>query len=316
MTASGAWFATRSLRMTPTNAKHRTAPPARAWLSLGIGAASLLGSAGATRLIGARPTTANRLAFAAMGVCDIAYGLSLLGGGTPKRWAWLRVAADVANLSVLGTRFAPQQLRGPAFGSLLAAGAGLALIDTLAAAGTSNGRGEHTQHSVYVNATTTIRRSPEEVYRFWRDFSNMPRFMAHVESVTELHGYTTWKARASLGPAISWDAQITSDRPGEEIRWRSVDDSPLANHGGVYFRRAPGGRGTEVHVHLGFEPPLGAVGEGIAKLFQALPREQMSADLRRLKQLLEVGEIVRSDASVHKGMHPAQPAAEKIGAAE
>lgn len=302
--------------MSHTNGKHRSAPPARAWLSLGIGAASLLGSAGATRLIGARPTTANRLAFAAIGVCDIAYGLSLLSGGPPTRWAWLRVAADVANLSVLGTRFAPQKLNGPAFGGLLAAGAGLTLIDTLAAAGTSNGQGEHTQHNVYVNATTTIRRSPEEVYRFWRDLSNLPRFMTHVESVTEAQGHTTWKARASFGPAVTWDAQITSDRPGEEIRWRSTDHSLLANHGGVYFRPAPGGRGTEVHVHLGFEPPLGAVGEGIARLFQALPREQVTADLRRLKQLLEVGEIVRSDASVHKGMHPAQPAAQTIGAGE
>ena len=287
--------------------------PLRAWLSIGIGAASLLGAAGAARLIGARPTRANRLAFAAIGLCDLAYGLSLFGNRSRKSLAWLRVAADVANLGVLGTRFAPQKLRGPRFAGLIAAGAGLTVVDALAAARNGNHARQHSHPSVYINATTTIRKSPDEVYAFWRDFSNIPRFMRHVGNVTEVQGNTTWEAHASLGPSLTWEAQIVSDRPGEEIRWRSTETSLLANHGAVYFRNAPGGRGTEVHVHLGFEPPLGAVGAGIAKLIRALPREQLAADLRRLKQLLELGEIVRSDASIHRGRHPAQPSAEEGG---
>ena len=171
---------------------------------------------------------------------------------------------------------------------------------------------QHTQGNVSVNATTTIRRSREEVYAFWRDFSNMPRFMRHIARVTETNGHTTWEAQASFGPSVSWDAQIISDQPGEEILWRSTEQSMLSNHGAVYFRNAPGGRGTEIHVHIGFEPPLGAVGHGLAKLFRALPREQLNADLRRLKQLLELGEIVQSDASIHRGTHPAQPSAQHL----
>ena len=298
---------------TSTALGHGTPSSLRAWLSIGVGAATLLGTAGAARFIGARPTRANRLAFAAMGLCDIAYGFSLLGGRSRKGWAWVRVAADVANLSVLGTRFAPQSLPGPGFGGLLAAEAGLTLIDAMTAVRAGDSAGHHPSRGVYVNASTTIRKPRAEVYAFWRDFSNIPRFMRHVGNVSEAHGHTTWEAHASFGPSLTWEAQIVSERPGEEIRWRSTEQTLLANHGGVYFRDAPGGRGTEVHVHLGFEPPLGAVGAGLAKLFRALPREQLTADLRRLKQLLELGEIVRSDASIHRGRHPAQPSAEANG---
>ncbi len=241
--------------------------PVGGWLSIGLGAASLLGSASGARMIGARPTRANRLAFAALGVSSVAYGLSILRRGSRQR----------------------RQLNG------------------------GEPAAQHTQGNVSVNATTTIRRSREEVYSFWRDFSNIPRFMRHIAHVTETNGHTTWEAQASFGPSVSWDAQIIADRPGEEILWRSTEQSLLSNHGAVYFRNAPGGRGTEIHVHIGFEPPLGAVGEGLAKLFRALPREQLNADLRRLKQLLELGEIVQSDASIHRGTHPAQPSASATG---
>jgi uncharacterized membrane protein len=246
----------------------RSASPVGGWLSIGLGAASLLGSAGGARFIGARPSRANRLAFAAFGVSSLAYGLAVLRRGSRER------------------RRLPS---------------------------TSDSDAQHTQHNVSVNATITIRRPREEVYAFWRDFKNVPRFMRHISSVTEANGRTTWEAHASFGPSLSWEAQIISDRPGEEILWRSADQALLANHGAVYFRNAPGGRGTEVHVHIGFEPPLGALGEAVGKLLRALPREQLTADLRRLKQLLELGEIVQSDASIHRGPHPAQPSAPASG---
>jgi uncharacterized membrane protein len=243
--------------------------PAGGWLSIGIGAASLLGSASGARFIGARPSRANRLAFAAFGVSSLAYGLSVLRRGSRERRRLTSTSAD----------------------------SGV----------------QHTQHNVSVNATTTIWRPKEEVYAFWRDFNNIPRFMRHIASVTEANGRTTWEAHAAFGPSLTWEAEIISDRPGEEILWRSTDQALLANHGAVYFRNAPGGRGTEVHVHIGFEPPLGAVGEAVGKMLRALPREQLTADLRRLKQLLELGEIVQSDASIHRGPHPAQPSAPASG---
>jgi uncharacterized membrane protein len=249
------------------SSKPRLASPVGGWLSIGLGAASLIGSASGASLAGVRPSRTNRLAFAAFGVSSVAYGLSVLRRGSRQRRRLTSGSAE----------------------------------------------DQHTQHNVSVNATTTIWRSREEVYAFWRDFNNIPRFMRHIASVTEADGRTTWQASASFGPSITWEAQIISDRPGEEILWRSTDQSLLANHGAVYFRNGPGGRGTEVHVHIGFEPPLGAVGEAVGKLLRALPREQLTADLRRLKQLLELGEIVQSDASIHRGPHPAQPSAPASG---
>jgi uncharacterized membrane protein len=77
----------------------------------------------------------------------------------------------------------------------------------------------------------------------------------------------------------------------------------------VSFERASGGRGTVVRVELEYAPPGGAVGALFAKLFGEEPGQQIDDDLRRFKQIIEVGEVVKSDASIHPGMHPAQPPA-------
>lgn len=163
--------------------------------------------------------------------------------------------------------------------------------------------------SVAVCTTVTIRREPGDVYRFWRDLRNLPLFMRHVQGVTESDGHSKWHA---LGPGrtrLEWTAELTEDRPNERIAWRSLDGAPVPNHGAVDFVRAPRGQGTEVHLELGFEPPLGAVGASVARLFDQIPEIQLKNDLRRLKQILETGEVVHSDASIHRGMHPARPVA-------
>ncbi|HEY3500447.1 MAG TPA: SRPBCC family protein [Polyangiaceae bacterium] len=161
---------------------------------------------------------------------------------------------------------------------------------------------------VTIKTSITIRREPPEVYRFWRDVSNLPQFMHHVQHVTEAPGgHTSWVARGPLGRTLEWRADIVDDRPGERIAWRSPEDSDLPNHGAVLLRRAPHDRGTEVHLTLAFEPPGGLIGMKLARLFGEIPEQQLHADLRRLKQILETGEVVRSDASIHRGMHPARP---------
>lgn len=163
--------------------------------------------------------------------------------------------------------------------------------------------------NVAARTTVTIRREPADVYRFWRDLRNLPLFMRHVQTVTESDGHSKWQA---LGPGrtrVEWTAEITADRPNEHLAWRSLDGAPVPNHGSVDFVRAPHGQGTEVHLELGFEPPLGAVGASIARLFDQVPETQLKNDLRRLKQILETGEVVHSDASIHRGMHPARPVA-------
>jgi uncharacterized membrane protein len=112
---------------------------------------------------------------------------------------------------------------------------------------------------------------------------------------------------APLGTTVEWTAQIVEDRPNELISWRSTDDAKVSNAGTVRFTKAPGGRGTEVHLELRYDPPAGAVGATIAKLMGQEPSQQVDGDLRRFKQVMETGEVVHSDASIHATPHPARP---------
>jgi uncharacterized membrane protein len=170
-----------------------------------------------------------------------------------------------------------------------------------------NGRSQ-VPRGIEVTQAITINRPRAEVYGFWQNFENFPRFMAHLESVQVMDTRRShWKARAPAGVTVEWDAETVEDRPDELIAWRSLPDSAVPNSGTVRFRDAPGDRGTEVIVELKYQPPGGRLGALIAKLFGEEPSQQVKSDLRRLKQVMEVGEVVHSDASIHAGLHPAQP---------
>ncbi|MDP9020301.1 MAG: SRPBCC family protein, partial [Actinomycetota bacterium] len=151
---------------------------------------------------------------------------------------------------------------------------------------------------VRAHAAITVNRPPGEVYRLWRDVENLPRFMAHLESV---HGEgdvrSHWVARAPGGRTVEWDAEVVEDLPGELVAWRSLQGADVANSGTVRLAPAPGGRGTEVRVEVEYQPPLGAVGAAAARLFGEQPAQQIEDDLRRFKQVVETGEVVRSEGS-------------------
>lgn len=146
------------------------------------------------------------------------------------------------------------------------------------------GRGIRVEKSVTINAR------PEQIYAFWRNFENLPRFMEHLESV-DVHDSTRshWVAKGPAGLKAEWDAEIINEIPNELIGWRSVDGSRVQNAGSVHFTST--GRGTEVKVLLRYDPPGGALGAAVAKLFGEEPSMQVQEDLRRLKQLLEAGEL-------------------------
>jgi uncharacterized membrane protein len=134
--------------------------------------------------------------------------------------------------------------------------------------------------------------------------------MEHLEAVQVIDDRRShWRARAPAGSSVEWDAEIIEDQPNARISWRSTQEADVPNTGTVSFRTAPGNRGTEIQVTLRYDPPAGRVGALVAKLFGEEPAEQVKSDLRRLKQVLETGEVVHSDASVHRGLHPAQPSA-------
>jgi uncharacterized membrane protein len=158
------------------------------------------------------------------------------------------------------------------------------------------GVGEH-RGGTETHAAITVRRPRGEVYRFWRDFENFPRFMAHVESVEATDGRTHWKVRGPAKTAVEWDAEITADRPDELIAWCSIGGTSVPNSGFVRFADAPGGRGTEVRVSLTYDVPGGKAGLVVARLLGEHPRQQVHDDLRRFKQVMETGEVVRSEGS-------------------
>jgi uncharacterized membrane protein len=145
---------------------------------------------------------------------------------------------------------------------------------------------------IKVEKSVTVNRPPEELYRFWRNFENLPRFMNHLESVRELgEGRSHWVAKAPAGKTVEWDAEIYNEKENELIAWRSLEGADIPNAGSVRFERAPGGRGTEVKVALEYDPPAGSLGAAVAKLFGEEPEQQVQEDLRRFKQVMEAGEV-------------------------
>ncbi len=179
----------------------------------------------------------------------------------------------------------------------------------------SPGRLRSDKGSRRVTNVITVNRSVEEVYAFWRNFENLPQFMRHLVSVTDTgNGRSRWKAMAPAGMTVEWDAEITEDRPNELISWRSLPGADVRNAGTVTFMQAAGNRGTEVRVDLEYRPPAGKVGTMVAMLFREEPGQQVHDDLRNFKQVLEIGEIVLSDATKRRGMHPAQPSNEPVEA--
>jgi uncharacterized membrane protein len=118
--------------------------------------------------------------------------------------------------------------------------------------------------------------------------------------------------RAPAGTEVEWDAELIDDQPHRLIAWRSLEGADIPNAGVVRFVPAPGNQGTEVHVELSYDPPGGRVGALFAKLFGEEPQQQVASDLRRLKQVLEAGEVIKSDSSIYRGPHPAQPPAQPV----
>jgi uncharacterized membrane protein len=149
---------------------------------------------------------------------------------------------------------------------------------------------------VRVEETVTIGRHAAEIYTFFRNFANLPRFMAHLQSVTVLDDKRShWVTKGPAGSDAEWDAEIINEIPNELIGWRSVEGSQIDNAGSVHFKPAPGDRGTDVKVILRYDPPAGVLGAVVARLLGEDPSHQVKEDLRSLKMLMETGEIATTE---------------------
>lgn len=148
------------------------------------------------------------------------------------------------------------------------------------------------RQGVKVRRSMTILRSPEELYRFWRDVENAPQYMRHVRSVTVTGDRTShWVAETPNGTTIEWDSEITQDIPNQLLAWRAVGKALTGSGGEIRFARATGNRGTVVTVEMDFPPMGGALGVPIETLLARGPEMEVHENLRRFKELMEAGEI-------------------------
>jgi uncharacterized membrane protein len=229
------------------------------WFSIGLGLAELATPHTVARMIGVNDNRTNRKALIAIGIREIASGIGILTRPQLAGPVWTRVGGDVMDLAFLGSAIRSENPNRGRLAAATATAIGVALVDVLAGRQLSR-IPERSVAGIRVTRVVTVNRSPDEVYRFWRNFQNLPRFMDHLESVQVMSEQRShWKARASAGARVEWDAEILDDRPNELIAWRSVEGADVPNSGSVRFTLAPSG-GTKVRVELRYDPPGGAIG--------------------------------------------------------
>jgi uncharacterized membrane protein len=261
------------------------------WFSIALGLVQLL----APRQIGRAVGVGNHaLVMRLIGLREIATGLGILTQARPGPWFKTRVAGDMLDLTLLGAALTSP---GSQAGRLAIAGAAVAGVTSLdwRTSRDVSGRGVNFA-AIHVLRSVTIDRPAEELFRFWRNFENLPRIMTHLQTVTILDEKRShWVAKGPAGTAPEWEAEIVTEHPNQLISWRSTPASKVTNAGSVRFTSAPGNRGTVVKLELQYNPPAGVLGATFARLFGQSPEKQVAIDLHRFKQLMETGEIARTE---------------------
>jgi uncharacterized membrane protein len=278
------------------------------WFSIGLGLAELAAPRAVARFIGVRTDDDTVAVLQAFGTRELANGVAILAQPDRAAWMWSRVGGDAVDLMSLmqAHRTDPDRTIAATAAVLGVTALDIYCAQQLGGARPRTTRG--TQHEVEVSEAITVNRSIDDVYSFWRNFQNFPRFMRHIERVDVNGVRSHWRAIGPAGMRVEWEAELVEDVDGERISWRSIESSDVDHHGSVRFARAPGARGTEVDVHLHYNPPAGQLGRGLAWLLGSDPERQIREDLRRFKQIMEVGEVVLSDGPAL--WRPAQPADE------
>jgi uncharacterized membrane protein len=252
-------------------------------LSVGLGLAELLAPRALGRAVGVgdHPTIIRML-----GVRGIVTGLGMLTQRDPGNWAWARVAGDAVDLALLGAAASQPNADPRRIAAATASVLGVAALDAYAGQRLTSSRSAEAPR-IGVIHTATLDSTPGEVYRFWRRLENLPRFLSHLESVSNVSDRIAhWVASGPAGAGVEWDAEIVDDQPGRRIGWRTLPGSPVTHEGMVSFEPAIGGRSTVLRIEMLYVPPAGKVGARIARSFGTDPALQIANDLRRLERLL------------------------------
>jgi len=287
------------------------------WFSIGLGLAEVAAPRGIARLVGLQRD--HRVLIRLLGMREITHGIGILTQRPPVGAVWSRVGGDAIDLAFLGAALTSPYAKRGRIAAAMAAILGVTGLDILCARQLSRRTGMTTASgAVRLHKSIIINRSPEALYQFWHDFQNLPRFMYHLESVHMTGSERShWVAKTPAGKRIAWDAEVIDDEPNTSIAWRALEGSDVYHTGSVRFERAPGGQGTMVSLEIAYRPPGGVMGVGLASLFGTAPEQQIGTDLRRFKQLMEAGEVVRSEGSLQgRGVvaqRPARPPADQNG---
>ncbi|HEY9510882.1 MAG TPA: SRPBCC family protein [Verrucomicrobiae bacterium] len=262
------------------------------WFSIGLGLAELLvpRKLGRSIGVGEHPTLMRLL-----GVREITSGVGILTGQKPSGWLWSRLGGDIMDLALLGAALTSENSRPTRVALASAAVAGVTAFDFKTSRAISRNPGVNLR-AIHYTRTITIDRSPEDLFQFWRNFENLPEFMTHLKSVQVLNDKRShWIARGPMGKSVEWEAEIVNEHPNELIAWQSCVGADIQHAGSVRFQRATGGRGTVVKVEIKYDAPAGVLGATVGKLFLENPEQQIAVELGRFKQLMETGEIARTE---------------------
>jgi uncharacterized membrane protein len=288
------------------------------WFSIGLGTAQILAPRVMSRLVGVKDADNNTGLMRALGFREIAAGIGLLADPKPTGFAAARVAGDAMDLALMVKTLAtPENDKGRAlFATAFVVGAGI--LDVIATEELAQTTPKVTPSArpaegLSVKRSVTVNRPIEEVYAFWQNFENLPQFMKHLDRVQNTgEGTSRWTAGSAQGTSVQWDVELMESQPNKLLSWRTVGVSDITGHGRVEFLPAPGGRGTEVRANISYQVPGGAVGKRLATIFRDISGVKIENQLNIFKQIMETGEEVRSDSSIHKGPHPAQPPSERV----
>src|SRR5438105_529181 len=143
-------------------------------------------------------------------------------------------------------------------------------------------------HGIVVQKTINVDAPVEEVFAFWTDYQNFPRFMHNVREIHVREDVSHWVVAGLAGVPVEWNARLVEVEPNALLRWRSMFESAVKHEGCVRFE-ANGSGGTRVTVQLRYVPPGGAFGHAVATIFGADPKSEMDADLLRMKSMIETG---------------------------
>lgn len=203
---------------------------------------------------------------------------------------------------VAGATLALWGLRRRSLGGLLVAGAGAALgwrgVTGHCNAYEALGVDRATSGTVEGNLGIKIERSVAvavpraQVFRIWRNFTNLPRIMSHLERVEALTPTRSrWVLKPLAGTTVEWDAEIINEQPDELIAWRTLGHALVEHAGSVRFEPIDGGGSTLVSVSLQYAPPGGEMGHAVASLFGEDAGRQIEEDLRTFKHAVETGRL-------------------------